>query len=154
MGDHGNDFSTRIAKHKRTLKDIEDSERAKIVDMDPPPPMLDTRKEYIEKNNIRRLNSQIDLIMKIGGKHSQFYSACHALTNVMLLRKSVKRHCVIFYGEPDSGKTWISKFMHNIFDSHWKQQPKGIFDEKISPHEANKQLVVINEANVDVLFKL
>ena len=37
-----------------------------------------------------------------------------------------------------SGKTRVAKYNAAIFDSHWKNETKGIYDEKISPLEAHK----------------
>ena len=111
--------------------------------------MLDTLKQYKLMQKIPRLTGLIDLTTKIGDMNSQFYRACYAITKVMLLGEGVKRRCVIFHGEPDSGKTWISKFMREIFESHWKQETKSIFDEKISQQEANKQLLIMNEADME-----
>ena len=42
--------------------------------------------------------------------------------------------------------------MYNIFESYWKNEVRGIFDEKITPQEAHKQLLILNEANMFDLF--
>ena len=42
--------------------------------------------------------------------------------------------------------------MRQIFDSHWKHETKSVYDEKISPYDANKQLLIMNEANMYRMF--
>ena len=56
----------------------------------------------------------------------------------MLAVKSKKQRCVIFHGISGSGKSSIAEFMKNIFESHFKNETKGIFDELISNNEAHK----------------
>jgi energy-coupling factor transporter ATP-binding protein EcfA2 len=63
-----------------------------------------------------------------------------------------KKRCVILYGKPGSGKSKIVKYMAQIFDSHVKNEAKGIYDEKISRKGAHKQLLIFNEANMYRLF--
>lgn len=70
----------------------------------------------------------------------------------MLLGESEKQRCVIFHGKAGSGKSRLARYTANIFESHWKNETKGIYDEKISPEDAHKQLLVMNEANMYRLF--
>ena len=70
----------------------------------------------------------------------------------MLLGGNEKQRCLILYGEAGSGKTRLARYTAGIFDSHWKHETKGLYDEKISPEEAHKQLLVMNEANACRLF--
>lgn len=62
------------------------------------------------------------------------------------------RKCVVLYGRAGSGKTRIAKYTSNIFDCHWKNDTKGIYDEKISREEAHKQIIIMNEANIYTVF--
>ena len=43
----GIEFSAAVAKHRALLKAIEDSEKAKVRDLPPLKPMLETLKEYM-----------------------------------------------------------------------------------------------------------
>ena len=70
-----------------------------------------------------------------------------------MLGENEMRRCVILHGIADSGKSWIAKIMHKIFDAYWTNEPIGTFNEKITPLEANKQLIIFNEANMSELFK-
>ena len=51
-------------------KAIEESERAKREALPEHPPMIETLRDYMERKNIPKLESQGDLIMKIGGRNS------------------------------------------------------------------------------------
>ena len=75
--------------------------------------MIDTLTEYINQNDIPRLECKKDLVDIVGGPDTQYYAACHAITDVMLAGESSKRRCVIFHGLADTGKTYINK-MENI----------------------------------------
>ena len=90
--------------------------------------------------------------MKIGGKRSQYYTACHAIAEVMLNVYDGKRRCVIFHGVSGSGKSEIADMMRDIFDAHYKNETKDKFDALITPEEANKQLYVHDEACMISLF--
>ena len=89
---------------------------------------------------------------KLGGPKSQYYEACYQMAKVLLIKDDDKRKCVILHGRASSGKTWIARYTANIFQSHWKSEVKGIYDERLTPSEAHKQLLVINEANMHSLF--
>ena len=95
--------------------------------------MIDTLREYIDREEIEKITEEEDLIMKIGGKRSQYYAACHAIAEVMLNVYDEKRRCVIFHGISDSGKSFIADLMEEIFDSHKKNDTKDKFDELITP---------------------
>ena len=148
---HGVDLSFRVARCKTYLKHIEDSEMSKPRNLPPPVPMMETLTRYMELNGIPRINHEIELIMKIGGRHSQYYSACYAMAKVMLVGDGEKRRCVIIHGCSDSGKSYIARFAEKIFDAYWKNDTKGMFDEKITVEQQNKQLVIMNEVDI---FKL
>ena len=147
------DLSSRAGKVLRPLTNIENLEKAKKVELPPLVPMLDHLKEYVEKNEIPKLENGLELINVIGGPNKQYYAACYEIVRVMLLAKNDKRRCVIFHGIADTGKSWIAKIMNRIFDSHMKQETKGMFDEKISDVEAHRQLLILNEANMYDLFR-
>jgi len=115
--------------------------------------MLDTLMEYMEKNEIPKLESGYEMTGLIGGPNKQYYAACYAIVKVMLLAMEDKRRCVILHGIADTGKTWITKIMHRIFKSYWKNETRGIYDEKITDREAHCQLLILNEANMMDLFK-
>ena len=91
-------------------------------------------------------------MLKIGGPRSKYYHACYWMTKLMLLGIDEKQRCVILHGKAGSGKTRLARYTASIFDSHWKNETKGIYDEKISQEEAHKQLLVMNEANMYRLF--
>ena len=74
------------------------------------------------------------------------------MTKVMLLESHEKQRCVIFHGKAGSGKTRLARYTANIFDSYWKNETRGMYDERISPEEAHKQLLVMNEASMYHLF--
>ena len=69
-----------------------------------------------------------------------------------MLKKDERRRLVIFHGRPGSGKTELAKMLRAIFDSLWKENPKGIFDEKLSKWAAHISLLIYNEASIKVLF--
>ena len=49
-----------------------------------------------------------------------------------------KKKCLILHGVSNSGKTTIGEHTTAIFITHVKKQPKGnVFEEKITPKEAN-----------------
>ena len=91
-------------------------------------------------------------MMKIGAPRSRYYHACYWMTKLMLLGSDEKQRCVILHGKPGGGKTRLAKYTAGIFDTHWKNETKGIYDEKISREEAHMQLLVMNEANMYRLF--
>ena len=66
----------------------------------------------------------------------------------MIIGDGEKRKTVLFHGKAGSGKTRIALYTREIFDSHWKNECRGLFEEKISKEEANKQLLIYNEANM------
>ena len=84
-----------------------------------------------------KINDAVDVMLKIGGPRSQWYHACYVQTKTMLVGDTEKRRSTVFYGEPGSSKTRIAKYSAGIFDSHWKNETKGIYDEKISIKEAH-----------------
>ena len=100
--------------------------------------MLETLDEYIESNDLHRLTDELELIARIGGPSSQYYNVCYSIAKVMLLGESEKRRCVILYGTSGSGKSKIARMMTNIFDSHYKMETKGMYDERITREEAHK----------------
>ena len=100
--------------------------------------MLETLKKFIAEENVPKINSENDMILKIGGAYSQYYNACHTIARVMLLELDKKQRGVIFYGVAGSGKSFIAKIMRDIFDCHWKQQGRTVFDEKIFKEDTNK----------------
>ena len=83
--------------------------------------MLETLNEYITQHEIQKLQSLEQLTALIGGPDIQYYVACYAIAEVMLLRKKDKRRCVIFHGAVDSGKSWIAKIMSRVFISFMKR---------------------------------
>ena len=60
------------------------------------------------------------------------------MAKLMLVGTNEKKRCVIMHGRASSGKTWIARYMANIFESHWKSEVKGIYDERITQNEAHK----------------
>ena len=70
----------------------------------------------------------------------------------MLVALDQKKRCVLFHGTPNSGKTWIARYMHNIFESHWLQQTKEIYAQHMTEADTRRQLLIINEANMSELF--
>ena len=100
--------------------------------------MLETLAEYLEKQDAPKFKSQIELIMKIGGRNSQFYAACYHIAKVMLVRASDKQRCVLIHGDPDTGKSWIANFMKNIFDSYYEDETKEMYDMHCSRNQARK----------------
>ena len=57
---------------------------------------------------------------------------------MMLIGEDEKKRCVIFHGRASSGKTWIARYTANIFESHWKSEVKGIYDERLTPTDSHK----------------
>ena len=55
----------------------------------------------------------------------------------MLVIEDDKRHGVILHGESNTGKSHVGKFTSNIFISYAKNETKEMYDEKITPKEAN-----------------
>ena len=99
--------------------------------------MLETLRDYVTNNELTRFRGLPELFDVIGEPKSQYYAACHAIVEVMLLQMYEKKRLVIFHGITDSGKSWIAKIMGRLFISYMKRQTKGHFDEKISELEAN-----------------
>ena len=98
-------YSSRVAEHRNILKNIEASEKAKVKILPPLKPMIDTLNQFIEKEQAEQLTSFSDLKDKIGGSESQYYHACYAIAQTMLLEEDDKQRCVIFNGLSGSGKT-------------------------------------------------
>ena len=132
---------------------IESLEKAKKLELPPLVPMLETLMDYMEKNEIPKLESGYEMTGLIGGPNKQYYAACYEIVKVMLLCKDNKRRCVVFHGIANTGKSWIAKIMNRIFNSYMKQETKGMYDEKLTDVEANRQLLILNEANMFDLFK-
>ena len=130
-------YSSRVAEHRNILKNIEASEKAKVKILPPLKPMIDTLNQFIEKEQAEQLTSFSDLKDKIGGSESQYYHACYAIAQTMLLEEDDKQRCVIFNGLSGSGKTVIASFMHHIFDSHFENETKSLYNEKITREEAH-----------------
>ena len=72
------------------------------------------------------------MVVMIGGPKSQYYHACYHIARVMLVPEIEKMRCVIFHGLSNSGKSRIAAYMNDIFDSHYKNETRGQYDEKIS----------------------
>ena len=151
--DAGAVYTSRIARCKHHLKAIEDSEAAIKKDLQPLEPMMETLEKYIQNVKAREFGEAIEVHSKIGSAASQYYNACYSIAKKMLVGDGTKGKCVILHGIADSGKSYIADFMYRIFDSYSKNEPKGIFDEPITPEEANKQLLIMNEVEMSVLFK-
>jgi len=67
------------AKHRQALRQIEDCEYDSLKELAPPPPMLETLKEYIDANNLESIDGR-ELLELIGGAKSQYYHALYAVT--------------------------------------------------------------------------
>ena len=134
------------------LTKIQKFKHNQIQDLEPLKPPIETLKEYIEDTVTPKIEDYQTLRYKIGGPRSQYYHACYVLTKVMLIGDTDKRKGAIFHGEGGSGKTRIARYQSGIFESHWKNETKGIYDDKISVDEAHKQLLVMNEASMHQLF--
>ena len=134
----GNKFSNKVAEHMAFLQNIEKCEKAKIKDLPPLKSMLDTLKEYMVDTDTCPLVDGADVVLKIGGRTSKYYHACYWMTKLMLLRRNEKQRCVILHGAPNSGKTRLARYTAQIFDSYWKHETKGIYDERITQDEAHK----------------
>ena len=115
--------------------------------------MLDNLNTYITKHEIPKLQNADELYALIGDKTCQYYAACYYITEVMLLRLNNKRRCVLIHGTSNSGKTYIGDIMDRIFISYMMNETRGQFDEKMTELEAHVQLLVMNEANLHVLFQ-
>ena len=94
--------------------------------------------EYIYDTGFSKLEDYATLRYKIGGPKSQYYHACYVLAKIMLIGDIEKRRGAVFYGAPGSGKTRIARYTSGIFESHWKNETKGIYEEKISMQDAHK----------------
>ena len=79
-----------------------------------------------------------DVMSIIGRKTSKYYHACYWMTKLMLLESHEKQRCVILHGRSGSGKTRLARYTAQIFDSYWKHETKGIYDERITRDEAHK----------------
>ena len=55
----GIEFSTGVAEHRALLKAIEDSEKARVKDLPPLKPMLETLKEYMVETESRPLDDEL-----------------------------------------------------------------------------------------------
>ena len=99
---------------------------------------MDTLNDYMAENDIPKLKDGLELLGLIGGVSKQYYAACYAIAKVMLQEESEKRRCVILHGLADTGKSHIAKLMYEIFDAHWKNETKGMYDERITDHEAHR----------------
>ena len=55
------------------------------------------------------------------------------------------------HGVSGSGKSWISNYMANIFQSYKYAPSKETFDEKLGVEDAHRQLLIIDEANMEDL---
>ena len=130
-------LSGRVGKYKRSLLNIEESEKAKKLELPPLVPMLDTLQEYMTQHDIPPIESGFDLISIIGGANKQYYAACYTIAQVMLLAQNDKKRCVIFHGIADTGKSWIAKIMNRIFKAYMKNETRGMYDEKITDAEAH-----------------
>ena len=151
--DAGAVYTSRIARCKHHLKAIEDSEAGIKKDLPLLKPMMETLENYRQTFNVQELGEAIEVYSKIGSTESQYYNACYSIAKKMLVGDGTKGRCVIIHGIADSGKSYIADFMYRIFDSYSKNEPKGIFDEPITPEEANKQLLIMNEVEMSILFK-
>ena len=147
------DYSVRVAQNINAIKAIEMSENAKRRELPPLVPLMDTLNEFVEAKKVDKLELYTDMTDKIGGPESQYYNACYIITQVMVLVEDEKQRMVVFYGLSGSGKSWLAWYMNEIFDCHFDNETKSIYNEAITKEEAHKQLYMINEANMDSLFK-
>ena len=115
------------------LKIIEESEKAKEVVLPDLNPMIETLIDYMQTANLQRHFDEFDLIDKLGDRKSQYYNACYQIARVMLAPESQKRRCVILHGDTDTGKSKIAEYMRAIFKSYYKNETRGIHDEKVTP---------------------
>jgi phage/plasmid-associated DNA primase len=76
------------------------------------------------------------------------------MTKMFLLGNTdKKRRGLILAGVNNSGKSTIARYISNIFDSHVLNQTEGIFAEKITKIDSNKQILVIDEVNSSIFAK-
>jgi len=115
--------------------------------------MLETLNEYMANHEIPKLQNAEQLIALIGDNKCQYYAACYFITQVMLLRLDEKMRCVLCHGTSNSGKSYIGDIMHRIFISYLMNEVRGQFDVKMTQLDAHVQLLVMNEANLHVLFQ-
>ena len=151
MSKDGNAYAVKVAKHGPLLKNLEAHEKAK-AGLPPLKPMIETLKEFMTLSEILPFSDAFEVTRKIGGLSSKYYHVCYWMTKLMLLETDSKRRSVILHGKAGSGKSQLAKYNAIIFDSHTKNETRGMYDEKITKEEANKQLLVMNEANMFTLF--
>lgn len=78
-------LSSRVAKCHNILKAIENSERAKNMELVPPDPMMQTLSDYIHEQGLPRFETSQQMVDKIGDRFSQYYHLVHTIASVMLL---------------------------------------------------------------------
>ena len=116
--------------------------------------MIDTLREYIEENKGEHEAMTIPKLIELLGGHTSIYYGIMRTCVRKLLRDPVTStsRCIILYGASSSGKSTLAKYLGNIFISYGFRQHKGLFDESMTPEDANVQLLILDEANVYNLF--
>jgi hypothetical protein len=85
----------------------------------------------------------------LGGITSKYYEVCKAMVTVYLSEGiKIVKGGVILYGASTSGKSTICDFMKLIFDAHMHSHNTGGFEDEMEREETNKQLLIMNEANM------
>ena len=64
---------------------IENSERAKNIELPPPDSMMQTLSDYIHEQGLPRFTESKQMMDKIGDPSSQYYNLIHTIASVMLL---------------------------------------------------------------------
>jgi hypothetical protein len=75
------------------------------------------------------------------------------MTKLFLLGKpDKKRRGIILSGVANSGKSTIARFAAKIWSTHSLRQTFSTFEEKMDKDETNKQILLIDEANIFSIF--
>jgi hypothetical protein len=114
--------------------------------------MIETLTEYCDS-----LNTEEPTVVQVkewlGGITSKYYEICQAMVKVYLNGgDKIVKGGVILHGASTSGKSTIADYMNLIFDAHMHSQNSGGFEDEMERGETNKQLLIMNEANMYALF--
>ena len=99
--------------------------------------MRDTLDQFCENNPEATEIDRDTFNSLVGDESSPFYGVIQYIVDNMLWNITSTSRCLILYGVTSSGKSTLTKYLAEIFDSYTLTQCRGNFDEDITPEKAN-----------------
>jgi hypothetical protein len=112
-------------------------------------PMRESLQEYCETHPLPDSVPSASAVTTRAG----YRALVEAMARTFVLRQEAKKRAIWFYGAPNSGKTRITSFLSQIFVTQALELAEGKYTLDSSEHRVATQLVLLDEANFQDLFK-